>query len=121
MASITYSDISDVDLAADARLVHCRRLGLAGAVTLVVGGVLAGVPPMHDPVLQQPVLKALAEFRRIGVILEGREPLFRIFDVLNTCPRHVKAQAYALVLPAVMAPKNWAGPILTEAQQSGLC
>ena len=62
MASITYSDISDVDLAADARLVHCRRLGLAGAVTLVVGGVLAGVPPMHDPVLQQPVLKALRVF-----------------------------------------------------------
>ncbi len=49
MASITYSDISDIDLATDARLVHCRRLGLAGAVTLVVGGVLAGVPPMHDP------------------------------------------------------------------------
>ena len=42
--------------------MHCRRLGFAGAVTLVIGGVLAGVPPMHDPLLQQPALKALRAF-----------------------------------------------------------
>src|SRR5258705_8398512 len=61
MASITYSDISDTT-ATDARLLHCRRLGFAGTVAILVGGVVAGMPPMHDPLLQQPALKALRLF-----------------------------------------------------------
>jgi alpha-1,6-mannosyltransferase len=43
-------------------LVHCRRLGFAGTVAILVGGVVAGMPPMHDPLLQLPALKALRLF-----------------------------------------------------------
>jgi hypothetical protein len=69
MTSITYSDVSDIGFAADATLVRARRLGLAGAITLVIGGVLAGVPPMNDPVLQQPALKAVREFVTPSVLV----------------------------------------------------
>lgn len=33
-------------------LLRCRKLGLAGSVLIVLGGVFAGVPPMRDPILQ---------------------------------------------------------------------
>jgi len=50
-------------------LMRLRRLGLAGSVTLFVGGVLAGVPPMHDPVLQSAPLKALRAWSTPTVLI----------------------------------------------------
>jgi hypothetical protein len=40
-------------------LLRCRKLGLAGSALLVLGGVLAGVPPMRDPILQASFFKQL--------------------------------------------------------------
>jgi hypothetical protein len=68
MATITYSDVADRDLT-DSRLLHCRRLGLAGSVALLVGGVFAGMPPSHDALLQQPALKAVRGFVTPTVML----------------------------------------------------
>jgi hypothetical protein len=61
MTAIVRADASIIDDKRNpgAALVRLRRLGLAGSLTLVLGGVLAGVPPMRDPVLQLPALKAL--------------------------------------------------------------
>ncbi len=69
MASIAYSGIAKRDLAYDSRLLHCRRLGLGGAIALLVGGVFAGMPPSADPFLQQPVIKALRVFITPSVAL----------------------------------------------------
>jgi hypothetical protein len=43
-------------------LLRIRQLGLAGTVLIVLGGVLAGVPPTRDPVLRAPVLESLRAF-----------------------------------------------------------
>jgi alpha-1,6-mannosyltransferase len=69
MASITYSDVADKDFATDSRLLHCRRLGLAGSVFLLVGGVFAGMPPSQDALLQQPAFKAVRAFVTPTVML----------------------------------------------------
>jgi len=48
-------------------LQQCRRLGLAGSAVLVLGGMLAGVPPRHDPVLQLPFLQTVRTFTTLTV------------------------------------------------------
>ena len=40
-------------------LHRSRRLGAVGSAVLVLGGVLAGVPPLGDPVMQSPALQQL--------------------------------------------------------------
>jgi hypothetical protein len=44
------------------RLASCRRLGLAGSVALLLGGIFAGIPPKSDPLLQHPDLMQLRAF-----------------------------------------------------------
>ncbi|MBX6749921.1 MAG: polyprenol phosphomannose-dependent alpha 1,6 mannosyltransferase MptB [Micromonosporaceae bacterium] len=44
------------------RLATCRRLGLAGSVALLLGGIFAGIPPKSDPLLQHPDLLQLRAF-----------------------------------------------------------
>mgnify|MGYP006976733436 CR=1 FL=1 len=44
------------------RLAACRRLGLAGSLALLVGGIFAGIPPKSDPLLQHPDLLQLRAF-----------------------------------------------------------
>lgn len=57
------------NLAADARLARCRRLGLAGSLALLIGGVFAGIPPKSDPLLQHPDLRELRAFTTPTVAL----------------------------------------------------
>ena len=40
-------------------LLRNRKLGLAGSVLVVLGGLLAGVPPARDPLLRLPILESL--------------------------------------------------------------
>jgi hypothetical protein len=63
------STLSDTDRTPTTTLQHCRRLGLAGSAVLVLGGMLAGVPPKHDPVLQLPFLQTVRTFTTLTVAL----------------------------------------------------
>jgi hypothetical protein len=55
MTVITRSDVATTYGA----LTRLRRLGLAGSLITVLGGILVGVPPMRDPLLQQPPFQFL--------------------------------------------------------------
>jgi alpha-1,6-mannosyltransferase len=57
------------ELASGSRLLHCRRLGLAGSIALLIGGVFAGMPPSADPLLQQEALRAMRAFITPAVAL----------------------------------------------------
>jgi alpha-1,6-mannosyltransferase len=65
--STSTQSLSDTDSTPTTTLQHCRRLGLAGSVVLVLGGMLAGVPPKHDPVLQLPFLQTVRTFTTLTV------------------------------------------------------
>jgi hypothetical protein len=49
-------------------LLRCRRLGLAGSAVLVLGGIFAGVPPMRDPLLREPMFEAVRRFTTPAVM-----------------------------------------------------
>jgi hypothetical protein len=57
------------NLAAEGRLARCRRLGLAGSLALLVGGVFAGIPPKSNPLLQHADLRELRAFTTPTVAL----------------------------------------------------
>lgn len=44
------------------QLVRCRQLGTAGSILIVLGGILAGVPPQRNPLLHSPPLPWLRTF-----------------------------------------------------------
>lgn len=50
-------------------LRRLRQLGTVGSAVLVAGGVLAGVPPLNDPVMQAPILQQLREPVTPGVMV----------------------------------------------------
>src|SRR5262245_43968334 len=49
-------------------LPRLRKLGLIGTTLIVLGGLLVGVPPLRDPVLQASVFKELRAFTTPAVL-----------------------------------------------------
>jgi hypothetical protein len=50
-------------------LLRNRQLGVAGAALVVIGGLFAGIPPLHDPVLRLPVLESIRALVLPGVFV----------------------------------------------------
>jgi Glycosyltransferase family 87 len=50
-------------------LLRNRQLGVAGAILVVLGGLFAGVPPLHDPVLRLPVFESIRAMVFPGVLV----------------------------------------------------
>ena len=67
--SASTQSLSDTDRKQTTTLQHCRRLGLAGSAVMVLGGLLAGVPPKHDLVLQLPFLQTMRTFSTLTVMV----------------------------------------------------
>jgi hypothetical protein len=50
-------------------LLRNRQLGVAGAILVVLGGLFAGVPPLHDPLLRLPVFESIRAMVVPGVLV----------------------------------------------------
>jgi hypothetical protein len=97
-----------------AALLHCRRLGLIGSAVLVLGGILVGVPPLQDPVLQQPVLRFLRTFTTpaVAVVFVGVCMLMLAWWRLGRLVRSDSGSAGLTTRELLVTLGWWSAPLL---------
>jgi len=92
-------------------LVRCRKLGVAGSVLVVFGGVFAGVPPLRDPVLQVRFLQQLRTLTTPSVmcVFVGISMLLLAWWRLGRLVRERNAPSLAELFKTMLW---WSAPLL---------